>query len=181
MVNGLLPASQIRDGRIAFASRPTLIWVARVGKHPKNKKPRPRSGRTFLHPKVYQTNNPPVKPEITPVVIRRTNDPNLRYEMFKRLNAGGSPAEAHEVRNASLRIVGPTGEAFLKFLDECSKQPFFEELTETLSEQAKHRLGSQELVLRFFALKNSPNTYKGSISDWLDDYSESVAKRNREF
>jgi Protein of unknown function DUF262 len=112
------------------------------------------------------------------VVIRRTNDPNLRYEMFKRLNAGGSPAEAHEVRNASLRIVGPTGEAFLKFLDDCSKQPFFEELTDTLSEQAKHRLGSQELVLRFFALKNSMHTYKGSISDWLDDYSEAVAKES---
>jgi Protein of unknown function DUF262 len=110
------------------------------------------------------------------IVIRRTNDPNLRYEMFKRLNAGGSPAEAHEVRNASLRIVGPAGEAFLRFLDECSKRPFFEELTDTLSEQAKHRLGSQELVLRFFALKNSMGTYRGSISDWLDDYSEAVAK-----
>jgi len=115
------------------------------------------------------------------VVIRRTNDPNLRYEMFKRLNAGGSPAEAHEVRNASLRIVGPTGEAFLRFLDECSKQRFFEELTDTLSEQAKHRLGSQELVLRFFALKNSADTYKGSISDWLDDYSEAVAKETVNF
>ncbi len=115
------------------------------------------------------------------IVIRRTNDPNLRYEMFKRLNAGGSPAEAHEVRNASLRIVGPTGEAFLKFLDECSKKPFFEELTDTLSEQAKHRLGSQELVLRFFALKNSVGTYKGSISDWLDDYSEAVAKGSADF
>lgn len=39
------------------------------------------------------------------IVIRRTNDPNLRYEMFKRLNSAGSPAEAHEIRNASLRIV----------------------------------------------------------------------------
>jgi hypothetical protein len=115
------------------------------------------------------------------IVIRRTNDPNLRYEMFKRLNAGGSPAEAHEVRNASLRIVGPTGEAFLRFLDECSNQSFFEELTDTLSEQAKHRLGSQELVLRFFALKNSMDTYKGSISDWLDDYSEAVAKGDVNF
>jgi hypothetical protein len=115
------------------------------------------------------------------IAIRRTNDPNLRYEMFKRLNAGGSPAEAHEVRNASLRIVGPTGEAFLKFLDECSTQPFFEELTDTLSEQAKHRLGSQELVLRFFALKNSIDTYKGSISDWLDNYSEAVAKGSVNF
>jgi len=110
------------------------------------------------------------------IVIRRTNDPNLRYEMFKRLNAGGSPAEAHEVRNASLRIVGPTGERFLEFLDTCSKRPSFVELTDTLSEQGKNRLGRQELVLRFLALKNARDRYKGSISDWLDDYGEAVAK-----
>jgi uncharacterized protein with ParB-like and HNH nuclease domain len=110
------------------------------------------------------------------IVIRRTNDPNLRYEMFKRLNAGGSPAEAHEVRNASLRIIGAAGEAFLQFLGRCSESLPFQELTDTLSEQAKSRLGRQELVLRFFALKNSRDTYKGNISDWLDEYSEAVAK-----
>jgi hypothetical protein len=115
------------------------------------------------------------------IVIRRTNDPNLRYEMFKRLNAGGSPAEPHEVRNASLRIIGTAGEKFLQFLDSCSKYPPFEDLTDTLSDQAKRRLGRQELVLRFFALKNSRDTYKGNISDWLDDYSEAVAKKEAQF
>lgn len=115
------------------------------------------------------------------IVIRRTNDPNLRYEMFKRLNAGGSPAEAHEVRNASLRIIGAAGETFLQFLDRCSKYRPFEDLTDTLSDVAKRRLGRQELVLRFFALKNSIKTYKGNISDWLDDYSEAVAKKEVSF
>jgi hypothetical protein len=110
------------------------------------------------------------------IVIRRSNDAYLRYEMFKRLNAGGSPAEAHEVRNASLRIIGVAGERFLEFLGTCSEQPSFGELTDTLSDQAKSRLGKQELVLRFFALKNSRDTYKGNISDWLDTYSEAVAK-----
>ena len=111
------------------------------------------------------------------IVIRRTNDPNLRYEMFKRLNTGGSPAEAHEVRNASLRIFGTLGETFLTFLGECSNDASFIELTETLSEQAQSRLGREELVLRFFALKNARNSYKGSISDWLDEYSEAVVKQ----
>jgi hypothetical protein len=108
------------------------------------------------------------------IVIRRTNDPNLRYQMFKRLNAGGSPAEAHEVRNASLRIFGKTGEDFLGLLDNCSKLPAFEVVTETLSEQASRRLGKQELVLRYLALKNDRANYRGSISDWLDNYSEEV-------
>lgn len=115
------------------------------------------------------------------IVIRRTNDPNLRYEMFKRLNAGGSPAEAHEVRNASLRIIGKSGERFLDFLQKCSELPAYLEITDTLSEQSKRRLGRQELVLRFFALKNSIDTYKGSISDWLDEYGEKVAKEQVPF
>jgi len=59
------------------------------------------------------------------IVIRRTNDPTLRYEMFKRLNTGGSSAEPQEVRNASLRIVGEVGEQFLDFLGRCSQQPHF--------------------------------------------------------
>jgi hypothetical protein len=115
------------------------------------------------------------------IVIRRTNDPNLRYEMFKRLNSGGSPAEAHEIRNASLRIVGETGERFLAFLQTCAQNHGFEEVTETLSDQAKQRLGREELVLRFFCLKLSIETYKGNISDWLDGYSEAVVKNGVEF
>jgi hypothetical protein len=110
------------------------------------------------------------------IVIRRTNDPNLRYEMFKRLNSGGSPAEAHEIRNASLRIVGETGEKFLAFLQRCAEHPGFQDVTDILSDQAKQRLGREELVLRFFALKLSIATYKGSISDWLDGFSEAVVK-----
>jgi hypothetical protein len=136
---------------------------------------------TTLNGKVFTEFEPVLQLELKrktlrAIVIRRTNDPNLRYEMFKRLNAGGSPAEAHEVRNASLRIVGESGERFLEFLEACAARDSFMELTDTLSDQAKQRLGRQELVLRFLALKNALDTYKGSISDWLDDYSESVAK-----
>lgn len=115
------------------------------------------------------------------IVIRRTNDPSLRYEMFKRLNAGGSSAEPHEVRNASLRIVGEVGERFLDFLGRCSEYPAFQEITDTLSDTAKNRLGRQELVLRFFALKNAIDIYKGNISDWLDNYSEAVVKGEAKF
>lgn len=136
---------------------------------------------TSLNGEVYASLPPVIQLELKrktlrAIVIRRTNDPSLRFEMFKRLNSGGSTAEPHEVRNASLRIVGEPGERFLNFLGACSEYPSFKEVTETLSEPAKQRLGRQELVLRFFALKNSIQTYKGNISDWLDSYSEAVVK-----
>lgn len=139
-----------------------------------------------LNDKAFATLEPVVQLELKrktlrAIVIRRTNDPNLRYEMFKRLNAGGSPAEAHEIRNASLRIVGETGEKFLAFLQRCAEHHGFQEVTEILSDQAKQRLGREELVLRFFALKLAIDTYKGNISDWLDSYSEAVVKNDVKF
>jgi hypothetical protein len=42
-------------------------------------------------------------------------------------------------------------------------------------------LGRQELALRFFALKVSLGSYKGSISDWLDDFSEAVVTEKISF
>jgi len=141
---------------------------------------------TTLNGKAYGDLEPVLRLEMKrktfrAIVIKRTNDPNLRYEMFKRLNSGGSPAEPHEIRNASLRIVGKSGEEFLDFLHKCSEFDPFQAATDSLSDQAKDRLGREELVLRFFALKNAIKDYKGNISDWLDEYSESVVKGNAKF
>lgn len=111
---------------------------------------------------------------IRAVIIRRTNLGNLRYEMFKRLNSGGSPAEYQEIRNAQVRILGAPGVEFLDFLSECSKFPDFEETTSTLSDTSKERGGLQELVLRFFACKNYIDKYRGSVAEWLDDYIEQI-------
>jgi hypothetical protein len=70
---------------------------------------------------------------------------------------------------------------FLAFLDRCTGHSGFQEVTETLSDQAKQRLGRQELALRFFALRVSLGSYKGSISDWLDDFSEKVVTNKISF
>jgi hypothetical protein len=77
--------------------------------------------------------------------------------------------------------VGQAGENFLALLQRCSDFPPFQDATDSLSDQSKDRLGRQELVLRFLALKLSIDTYKGSISDWLDKYSEAVVKNQVAF
>lgn len=114
---------------------------------------------------------------IRAVIIRRTNLAYLRYEMFKRLNSGGSPAEYQEVRNAQVRILGETGIAFLDFLSRCSEDANFKETTLTISDTSKERGGLQELVLRYFACKNHIDQYRGSVADWLDDYIEAILIR----
>jgi hypothetical protein len=50
----------------------------------------------------------------------------------------------------------------------------FQTCTSTLSETDLAQRLNEELVLRFFALKNAQEMFHGSIRDWLDDYMEAV-------
>jgi hypothetical protein len=46
------------------------------------------------------------------VIIKRQSKHFLRYEMFKRLNTGGSLLSPQEIRNCSARLFGDTGISF---------------------------------------------------------------------
>lgn len=111
---------------------------------------------------------------IRTIVIKRQSSSFLRYEMFKRLNTGGSILASQEIRNCTARMIGEPGIRFYKFLQECADIASFKICTETLSQADRDQKGDEELVLRFFALKNAQNMFRGSVRDWLDDYMESV-------
>lgn len=113
------------------------------------------------------------------VVIKRQSTPNLRYSMFKRLNTGGSELSSQEVRNCTSRMAGTAGSNFYSFIQKCAKQPDFVACTETLSSIDQRQ--DEELVLRFFALKNAQDLFKGNVRDWLDDYMEQVIFGRRSF
>lgn len=94
--------------------------------------------------------------------------------MFKRLNTGGAILAPQEIRNCSARMIGTMGDNFYSFLKDCANLPQFKACTETLSQSDYDKKGDEELVLRFFATKNSSHTFKGSVRDWLDTYMEQV-------
>ncbi|KRP75318.1 hypothetical protein TX23_03825 [Pseudomonas paralactis] len=108
------------------------------------------------------------------IMIKRQSKPFLKYEMFKRLNTGGAILAPQEIRNCSARMIGTMGDNFYSFLKECANLPQFKTCTETLSQSDYDKKGDEELVLRFFATKNSSHTFKGSVRDWLDTYMEQV-------
>jgi hypothetical protein len=108
------------------------------------------------------------------IVIKRQSKSFLRYEMFKRLNTGGSILAPQEIRNCSSRMLGAHGAEFYSFLQELSEYPSFKATTNTLSESDLEQKGNEELVLRFFAAKNYQDNYRGNIRDWLDDYMEAI-------
>ena len=108
------------------------------------------------------------------IVIKRQSSSILRYEMFKRLNTGGASLEPQEIRNCTARMLGDEGVNFYKFIQENANFEPFKNCTETLSQADRDRKGDEELVLRFFAAKNAPDLFRGSVRDWLDDYMEKI-------
>jgi hypothetical protein len=108
------------------------------------------------------------------IVIKRQSKSFLRYEMFKRLNTGGSLLSPQEIRNCSSRMLGEDGAKFYALLQELSELPAFVATTQTLALQDVELKGNEELVLRFFAAKNSRDTFRGNVRDWLDGFMESI-------
>jgi hypothetical protein len=108
------------------------------------------------------------------IVIKRQSKSFLRYEMFKRLNTGGSLLSPQEIRNCSSRMLGDDGVGFYTYIQELANLPAFKNTTQTLSAQDLEQKANEELVLRFFATKNARQNFRGSVRDWLDDYMEGI-------
>lgn len=108
------------------------------------------------------------------MIIKRQSKSFLRYEMFKRLNTGGSLLSPQELRNCSARLFGEIGIQFYETIQALSKDDAFARTTESLSDTDMDKRGREELVLRFFAAKNGAKYYQGHVGDWLDHYMEAV-------
>ena len=108
------------------------------------------------------------------VVIKRQSRSFLRYEMFKRLNTGGANLSPQEIRNCSSRMFGEPGITFYSFIVELASDENFKACAEYLADATMERKGDEELVLRFSALKNHLDGYKGNVREWLDDFMERV-------
>ncbi len=108
------------------------------------------------------------------VIIKRQSSQFLRYEMFKRLNTGGSKLSDQDIRNVNARMLGETGSLFYGKLSKCANFPAFRETIALLPEGAFDTRVDEELVLRFFATKNYRTKFRGNVGEWLDSYMEAV-------
>lgn len=111
-------------------------------------------------------------------VLRKENDKKLRYYMFKRLNSGGEELSEQEIRNCTIRLLD---RKINDFIIECSKNEHFKKtITKIRDEEIKKKF-DQELVLRFFALKNNRDNYRHPFDMFLTNYMEDVAKGEIQF
>lgn len=91
------------------------------------------------------------------------SDPEIRFEVFERLNKGGVSLSPQEVRACVFR--GP----FAELLRELSELPAFRELVKL--QQVHSNDGTrEELVLKFFAYLHRGEHYDGRVKEFLNNY-----------
>ncbi|MCU1222034.1 MAG: hypothetical protein JWQ42_127 [Edaphobacter sp.] len=105
-------------------------------------------------------------------VVRKGSDPRFKYHMFKRLNTGGQILTSQQLRNCTIRLLDPT---FNDFIITMSRDTSFKTCTDTLTSERILGAFDQELVLRFFAMKNDRTRFKHDLDDFMTEYMEQVS------
>jgi hypothetical protein len=96
------------------------------------------------------------------IVIAASSDPNLRFDIFERLNTGGMSLTDQELRNSIYR--GP----FNDLLDELATSGAWLALVNR--DRPDNRLAHHEMILRFFAMLSGLPRYRPPLKAWLSDY-----------
>lgn len=108
--------------------------------------------------------------KINLTIILSESDVRAKFEVFQRLNTGGSNASNQEVRNNVMIMINP---GKFKWFNNLASNSDFQEtlaLSERLSDEQYH----MELLLRFIALKNYEYNNKKDVGDFLDDINDEI-------
>ncbi|MED4454873.1 DUF262 domain-containing protein [Metabacillus fastidiosus] len=94
-------------------------------------------------------------------LIKRDSHPDIRFDIFERINEGATPLNAQELRNSMYRY----GE--IAYLKKLASNKFFIRLTKGKIQAS--RLKDQEAVLRFLAFYiNGYESYNGNLNSFLN-------------
>lgn len=96
------------------------------------------------------------------VVISHDSHPNMKFEVFERLNTGGIILNAQELRNSLYR--GQLNELIKKLI----VNPDFRICIG--SKTPRKRMVDQELILRFFAMRDNLEKYRPPLKIFLNNY-----------
>jgi len=107
-----------------------------------------------------------VRPYLRVVTLLRQSSPQLKYEVFRRLNEGGEPLNPQELRNVVYH--GQMNELIYKI----SEHPFLlhQMKIRTKKEPPYRQMLNAEIVLRFFVLSDTWQKFSGSFRDSLDRF-----------
>lgn len=101
-------------------------------------------------------------------IVKRESDERAKFDLFQRLNTGGSQLSDQETRNSLLVMTNPN---YANWLSQLSESVEFKECT-SLSDKNLNERYEMELVLRFLLVKDLPTGQLRSIGDISDFLTE---------
>lgn len=111
-------------------------------------------------------------------IILRESDEKSKFELFQRLNTGGTSLSDQEVRNAIMVMLD---EDFFKKVRELADYEAFKDCV-SLTDRALDEQYDMDLVTRYLILKNlaEPRLYEiGDLNDFLTDELINVIEQNQ--
>jgi Protein of unknown function DUF262 len=96
-------------------------------------------------------------------ILRWNSNYDMRFELFNRLNTGGSPLTPQEIRNCIYRDISSKFNDFLKRI--ASNEAFLYLIH--LSAEQQEQLYHEELALRFISLYNNLKNVRTSITQHM--------------
>lgn len=112
--------------------------------------------------------------QITTNIIESSSPTRVKYDIFRRLNTGGRPLNAQELRNC---LSSPKLRFALKTM--ASSEEFLKATTKSISDD---RMGAQEYALRFMYFRHlflanngSIEKYSGAMDCDLDEFVDKVS------
>src|SRR5262249_10881252 len=100
------------------------------------------------------------------ILISIDSHPNMKFEIYERLNTGSILLNAQELRNSIYRG------SFNNLLYDLSKLATFPSLIGTRA--PRRRMVDEEAILRFFAMRAGLDTYRTPLKKFLNEYMNSV-------
>jgi hypothetical protein len=109
-------------------------------------------------------------------ILRRESDPLAKYELFQRLNTGGTKLSEQEVRNCVAIMLNP---GFFTWMQTLATDPEFTRIV-IQTEEAKKKQAEMELIVRFLAFRNIDYRSGLDVHEYLDAALIKMAN-NKEF
>lgn len=110
-------------------------------------------------------------------ILKKESDEDAKFELFQRLNTGGSPLSEQEVRNCVLVMVN---RPFFEWLTARSIDEDFVKTT-PLTDIAKSQGKALELVLRFISYRRVPYEPGLDLNEYLDSAARRLSKMDPSF
>lgn len=107
-------------------------------------------------------------------IVRWDSNEDMRYELFNRLNTGGSQLSDQEIRNCIFRSYEIDLNQVLRDL---SKDNNFISLIMP-SDRKRESMFLEELVLRYFAFKYLKDEFRTTVPNYLTEFMRDVSKGN---